>query len=403
MLNADDFAVNARKPRASHPKGWEPGFEWDGRKGVITSEPGKKAPQFESLLAELCEAIGEDPAEYEIVGDIQIRRWQQAPGEEYLYYHRATISRVSYCDETDLDLEGLLSEVRKRKPRKPKATSETGAGLIVGIADIQIGKGDGDGVEGTMRRLEAAIGQVEDRWRDLKKIGVPLSIIYPCFLGDLFEGCTGHYAQQAFRTQLNIRDQRKVLRWFIDAALDRWSHLAPLGVKVIGGNHGEERDGSGRSFTTFGDNKDVAVVEDVAYAFAKHPDRYGHVSFAIPNDDLTLTWEHDGLVIGLAHGHQAGFGSGDPKAKIDRWWRGQMAGQQAIGDADILLTGHFHTAWMQTIGRRTHFGCPALDGGSEWFKNTAGLDSKPGMATFVVDGGGWSHYQLLDCHTPQGE
>lgn len=397
MLKPEQFAVNARRAKRVHPKGWEPGFEWDGRRGVITSDPttGAKPPQFESLLAELCAAIGEDPANYTIVGDIQVRRWQQRPGDEWLYYHRATISRISSCDETALDLDSLVSEVRKRKPRQPKATSENSAGLVVAIADIQIGKSDGDGVEGTVRRLQDTIGKVEDRWRELRKIGVPLGVLYVCFMGDLFEGCHGHYAQQAFRTRLNIRDQRKVLRTFIDAALDRWSNLAPqVGVKVVGGNHGEERE-AGRSHTDFADNRDVAVVEDVAWAFAKNPDRYGHVSFAIPNDDLTLTFEHDGLIIGLAHGHQAGFGSGDPRAKIDRWWRGQMAGQQPIGDADILITGHYHHPWMQMIGRRTHFGCPALDGGSDWFRNTAGVDSPPGVLTFTVTGDGWSHFQLL--------
>lgn len=179
--------------------------------------------------------------------------------------------------------------------------------------------------------------------------------------------------------------------------LDRWSSFAPrVAVKVVGGNHGEERDGSGRSYTSFGDNKDVAVVEDVAFAYSR-TDRYPNVTFAIPNDDLTLTFEHHGLVVGMAHGHQAGFGSGDPKAKIDRWWRGQMAGQQPIGDADILVTGHFHNAFMQTIGKRTHFGCPALEGGSDWFKNISGMDNKPGALSFVITGSGWDHMALLDC------
>lgn len=402
-MNADDFAVNARKPRPKHPKGWEPGFEWDGRKGFIVAEPGKGAPQFETLLIELCEAIGEDPARYEIVGDIQVRRWQQTPGDDYLYYHRATISlKGSAGSDTDVDVEALCARVSARKPRRGPEYQGT-AGLVVAVADVQIGKSDGDGVEGTMQRLDDLIGQVEDRWRQLRKQGVPLGTLYPCFMGDLFEGCAGHYAQQAFRTQLNIRDQRKALRWFIDSALDRWSKLAPqVAVKVVGGNHGEERE-AGKSHTSFSDNRDVAVVEDVAYAFSKQPDRYGHVGFAIPNDDLTLTFDHDGLIVGLMHGHQAGFGAGDPKAKIDRWWRGQMAGQQAVGDADVLLSAHFHQAFFQTIGRRTHFGCPALEGGSDWYRNIAGMENKPGALSFAIDGNGWHGLELLGCHTPAGE
>lgn len=389
LAGVTDFAVNARKPRAAHPKGWEPGFEWDGRKGFIVAEPGKTAPQFETLLAELCAAIGEDPAHYEIVGDIQVRRWQQSPGDDYLYYHRATIALRSGSTDTDPDVDALCARVSARKPRRGP-TPHGNAGLVVAVADIQIGKSDGDGVEGTMQRLDNLIGQVEDQW---KRVGKP-SIIYPCFLGDLFESCAGHYAQQQFRTVLNIRDQRKVLRWFIDSALDRWSKLAPLGVKVVGGNHGEERDG-GKSHTDFADNRDVAVVEDVAYAYAKQPDRYGHVSFAIPNDDLTLTFDHEGLVIGLAHGHQAGFGSGDPRTKIHNWWRGQMDGQQPVGDADILVTGHFHHPWMIRRGARTHFGCPALDGGSDWFRNQTGQTAPPGALTFTVTSEGWSDMQIL--------
>jgi predicted phosphodiesterase len=393
------LAVNVRKPRPKHKPGWEPGFEWDGRKGVITSEPSgsPQPPQFTALLGELCEAIGEDAADYEIVGDIQVRRWQQTPGDEYLYYHRATISRRSGAGADDPDVDALLAAVAKRKPRTTREAKTGGAGLVVAIADVQIGKSDGDGVEGTVRRLNDLIGQVEDRWRELRKIGVPLETLYPCFMGDLFEGCAGNYAQQMFRTVLDNREQRKVLRAFVDAALDRWSLLAPrVALKVVGGNHGEERE-AGKSFTTFADNKDVAVVEDVCYAHSKNPDRYSNVSFAIPNDDLTLTFDHDGVIIGLAHGHQAGFGSGDPKSKIDRWWRGQMAGQQAIGDADILISGHFHNAFMQTIGRRTHFGCPALEGGSDWYRNISGMDNKPGVLSFVVNGSGWDHMALLDC------
>lgn len=389
VLN-DDFAVNARKPRLTHPKGWEPGFEWDGRKGVLISDPvsGQTSPQFELLMQEL----GFDPASHEIVGPIQVRRWQQRPGDDYLYYHRATIALRN--SEVTPDVDALCAQVAKRKKRNPP-TSTGNVGLVVAVADVQIGKSDGDGVEGTMQRLDDLVGLVEDRWRQLRKAGVDLSTMYVCFMGDLFESCSGHYAQQQFRTALNIRDQRKVLRWFIDRALDRWSGFAPaVAVKVVGGNHGEEREG-GKSHTNFADNRDVAVVEDVAFAYSRQQDRYGNISFAIPNDDLTLTFDHDGLIVGMMHGHQAGFGSGDPRTKIHNWWRGQMDGQQPIGDADILISGHFHHPWMVRRGARTHFGCPALDGGSDWFRNQTGQTAPPGCLTFTITSGGWSDMQIL--------
>lgn len=386
---AEDFAVNSRKPRQTHPKGYEPGYEWDGRTGWIVSDPTaeRTSPQFDKLLKDL----DFDPATHEIVGNIQVRRWQQSPGDEYLYYHRATIALKGEIVEHDVD--ALIAKVAKRKPRHVPAPAG-GAGLVIGMGDWQVGKSDGDGVEGTIERLDAIPGLIAARWRELRKIGVPLEVIYLCFGGDLRESCGGHYAQQGFRTQLNQRDQRKIIRHAADRIIDGAAALAPVAVKVVGGNHGEEREG-GKSHTDFADNVDVAVLEDVAYAYSKNPERYGAVSFAIPNDDLTLTFDHDGLIIGLAHGHQAGFGSGDPRTKIHNWWKAQMDGQQAIGDADILCTFHYHHPWMIRRGARTHFGAPALDGGSDWFRNSTGQHAPPSTMSFVVTGAGWSHYQLL--------
>jgi hypothetical protein len=399
----DQPAVNARKPRPSHPKGWNPGeIEWDPNRnrGFITADPTTPggSPQFTSLLGELCENIGEDPADYEIVGQVQVRRWKSLSpdGPVWLYYHRATIQKRAGALENDVDVDALLREVSRRKPRKLNGTlsSTGGAGLVVAMGDWQVGKSDGDGVQGTIDRLARIPDLIEQRWRQLRKIGVPLEVVYLCFGGDLKESCNGHYAQQQFRTVLNNRDQRKIIRHAADRIIDRAAGFAPkVAVKVVGGNHGEEREG-GKSHTDFADNVDVAVIEDVAYAYGKS-DRYGNVTFAIPNDDLTLVFDHDGLYIGLAHGHQAGFGSGDPRAKIHNWWKGQMDGQQDIGTADVLVTFHYHHPWMIRRGARTHFGSPALDGGSDWFRSATGQHAPASTLSFVVTGEGWSHMELL--------
>lgn len=397
-MEAEDFAVNVRKPRRKHPDGWEPGFEWDGRKGTLIADPlsDAKPPQFQTLLDELCAAIGEDPKDYRIVGDIQVRRWQQTPGDDYLYYHRATISRTQDAVE-DVDVEALVASVSRRKPRKtnqPNTTNTTTAGLVVALGDWQVGKSDGDGLEGTCDRLAAIPGLIEQRYRQLRKIGVPVEVIYLCFGGDLRESCSGHYAQQQFRTVLNNRDQRKIIRAAADRIIDTASGLCSTAVKVVGGNHGEEREG-GKANTNTSDNVDVAVIEDIAYAYSKS-ERYKDVSFAIPDADLTLTFEHDGFVVGMAHGHQAQKSPGSgPQQKLHSWWKGQMDGQRPIGDADLLLSFHFHHPWVIQRGARTHIGTAALDGGSEYFIDATGQDGPPSTTSFVIDGSGWSHYQLL--------
>ena len=57
----------------------------------------------------------------------------------------------------------------------------------------------------------------------------------------------------------------------------------------VPGNHGENRK-NGKAFTTFGDNFDVAIFDEVAEIFQENP-AYKHVKFVIPENDLWLTVE----------------------------------------------------------------------------------------------------------------
>lgn len=395
MADRKNPHVSAPK-REAHPKGWVPGVEENGDSAVAVSVPvlaDESRPTDEQLIV----GWNMDPAEWEIVGEVNCRRWQTYD-ERWLHYYKANLSRRS---KVSVDVEDLCSRIGRRRPRAPWKTAHTGGyGLVVAAADWQVGKGDGDGVQGTMDRLTEMTGKVEDRIDALGRMGVNIEVVYLCGMGDLGEACAGHYAQQAFRTQLNRRDQRKVIRWAIDGALDTWSRkVSRVEVHVVGGNHGENRQ-EGKSFTDFADNDDVAVFEDLAFAYSKNPSRYGNVSFFLPNDDLTLSFAHEGTIVALAHGHQAGFTTGgDPAKKIENWWKNQMFGMpdSPVGAADILITAHYHNPWMRRSSRRTHFGCPALDGGSDWFRNAAGADSPPGTLTFVLgpDGTGWSNMEIL--------
>lgn len=403
LLASEQFAVNARKPKPQHPKGWEPHVEERGDTASIVTTPIPADVNADERM--LLELMGFDADEWEICSEIvNCRTWQgvvkdndgeiQQPWNRY--YKFDARRRVAGARA---DLDALVRRVLKRKPRKP-SESEGEHALVVCFADWQVGKGrqgatDVESITETRERLSSMIGAVEDRWKALKRAGVNLGGMYMLGLGDLGESCSGHYPQQGFTTVLNMRDQNKLIRWGIDSALEAWSAFAPkIAVKAVGGNHGEERQ-NGKSYTDFADNRDVSVFEDVAYGFAKNPDRYGHISFSVPNHDLTLTFEHEGTIIGMAHGHQAGFGTGDPRTKLHNWWRGQMDGKQPIGDADVLLTAHFHHPWMIRRGARTHLGCPALDAGSAWFTNTSGQECPPGTLTFVLGPEGWSGLEIV--------
>jgi hypothetical protein len=92
-----------------------------------------------------------------------------------------------------------------------------------------------------------------------------------------------------------------------------------------------------------------------------------------------------GTSIGLVHGNQ--FGPGQAIS----WWEKQTFGGQAVSFADVLLSAHYHTFGAGVAGRNPHtgrqrywLGAPTLDNGSDWFRQTAGRDSDPGLMIFDV-------------------
>ena len=386
----DARAINpepARRKIPSHPAGWEPGVAWDGVKGTVTTHPVSSPPDNWDDLLRVWDL---DPAVYEVIEPVQFRAWDAAIGDgqvQRMYYYRATIrSRVK---RNAVDMAELLREVKRHKPRKAPAPTGDSA-FVVPIADLQLGKPDGDGVEGTVQRFLDGIDGVRAQYRGLRRMGRTFDTLYVPGLGDIIENCDGHYPMQAFGVQLNQRDQSKLARRLIIGALKEWApDFARVVCPVVGGNHGENRK-DGKAFTDLADNEDVAIFEEVAEVLAENPATYGHVSFVIPNDDLTLALDIAGTIVGFAHGHQAKYGTGSkgkPHTKVEDWWRGQTFGQQPIGDATVLVSAHFHYLALTRDGLRTHLQVPALDGGSDWFRNTSGKETFPGFATFTVANG----------------
>jgi predicted phosphodiesterase len=252
-----------------------------------------------------------------------------------------------------------------------------------------MGKGEGGGSAGIVSRFLAGIGEVEHRWKELVKTGRPLDKMVVVGLGDLVESCSGHYAMQAFQADLDRREQVTVLRRILVKALTHWATFAPqIIVAAVPGNHGENR-ANGKAYTSFGDNDDVAVMEQVGEIIRANP-AYDHIAFVFPKNELTLTLDVHGTILGLAHGHQV-------KGSAESWWGKQAFGMQPIGDADILLTGHYHHLAVKQSGQRTHFQAPALDGGSQWFTEQAGVVAPAGLLTFTVSRFGWDDLRVLPC------
>jgi predicted phosphodiesterase len=165
----------------------------------------------------------------------------------------------------------------------------------------------------------------------------------------------------------------------------RWSKYFPeVSVMAVAGNHGENRNSSGKSYTSLNDNDDLAVVEQVAEILEANPEVYGHIKFAIPTDQLSITAEVAGWVLGITHGHAARATGATPEAKLRRWLEGQSLGRRSVGDSDVLVSGHYHHLRVADWGGCVWLQAPAMDGGSDWWEQMKGERSQAGILTFAM-------------------
>jgi len=387
-VNLDDALAatephdDARRDRPTHPKGWEPGYEWNGNGGTITTSPLAAAPK--SWDAFIIDA-GHDPAEVEIIGPMQHRGWdvQQKGGNVVrLRYYRISIQRRTLRQ----DIDDLIKAAKRRgNVRSPSANGNEPAhsAFLVALGDLQLGKMDGDGAEGTVARFLDKTQAAVDRYKALKKPGP----IYLTHLGDCIEGMVSQGGQNQWRTTLTVTEQVRLYRRLLIEQVKAFASVTDrLVVAGIPGNHDE----ANRPIHTYGDSwaiDSLAAVKD-ALDLAGN---YGHVSIHAPaRDELTLTLDVAGTIVGLAHGHQWRAG------QHVTWWAKQSHGRQPIGDADLLLAGHLHHLRIEQTGSdKTFLQVPALESGSQWWKHRTGEWGQPGIVTAVVGGGSWRSLEVL--------
>lgn len=407
--------TNARKKRPKHPTGFEPGL--DTEKGTITTffdhpiAEDEYRDQFSGLLTEW----GFDPAKFTIEDDrVEIRTWDGLSnvlgpyGGEIvkLWYYKARVIRK----RPKANVNDLVKRIRARRALKNLRTFEVGHTFVVVNSDWQLGKQDGRGTDHIIESVKAAIPEIKRRYEALRAQGVKIDKLLIANLGDLVEGCVGFYPMQTFNVALSRREQTRLGRELLTEQILAWADdFAEVLVAAVPGNHGENRNDDGKSFTNLGDNDDVALVEGVAEAFdlakVAGSTRYEHVKFAITKNELSITLDVSGTILGLSHGHAAGrrpqTGKNLAHTKEWDWWYGQMMGRQPISDADILLTGHFHYLSVICQGGRTAIQAPPLDDGSEWFVESNGLPSTAASLTLVVGGGtennapGWTDLYVI--------
>lgn len=274
----------------------------------------------------------------------------------------------------------LLGAVKRGRAKADRPTGDHG--FIVAIGDLQVGKLDGDGVEGTVARAVACIDRAAALLLAYRK-RFSIGHVHVAWLGDHLEGFVSQGGANTWRTQLPLSDQIRIVRRLMLYAAEVFAPLAErVTFAAVPGNHGEPQRFNSKGVTRYSDSHDTESLVAVSEACAMNPKAYGHCEFYVPTgDDMTVTLDIAGTTVSHVHGHQ--FRPG----KHFQWWQGQAFGGGLVADADLLLAGHLHHFHVDTSGPRMFLQVPALESESTWYKLATGTPGDPGIVVAITKDG----------------
>jgi hypothetical protein len=344
----------------------KPAVEFDGTEGTAVTPGLTSSASFSEFLTE----AGFDADLYEVVGTPRTSKWQRYDGEwltSYRFHFRLKNS-------TGEDLKLLWSRAKNFKPAELKTNKCT---IVVGWSDTQTGK---TGSRGNTTDLIARIQAKQAALEAFIKHHKPEAAVF-LNVGDSIEGFE-NVASQGFTNDLSLMEQVDLEATFQWETLKLLAKLTGnVTAAAVGSNHCQWRRGKDKLGNPL-DDWGIHIQRQLA-KLAKETNTPIKFFEPQPYDESLAIPVYD-EVIGLAHGHQANR----PDA-IPNWWRGQSHGDQAVAEATILNTGHFHHLRVIETGRkagrsRWWIQMPTLDNGSDWYRQNYGDDSDPGLAVYLL-------------------
>lgn len=373
------------------PTGWQPSVTYDvgGAAEVVTLGVG--SPEEQDWVKDVT-SMGVVIPEGWTVQLVQIRHdpaaWvRHAQGEDAVTEAvTRRVYKVLPC-RARVSADDLLAVLGKRRPAIKNTSGDST--FIIAAADWQIAKmAYGEGTDETAQRILDALDASVNRLKQLRKTNSIGTVLF-AMLGDLCEGNASQNGAVLLQSDIGVTEAIRVIRRL---ALEYVKTLAPLVDELlltsVPGNHDQPHRFGGIAPQAT-DSWAVDVACQIGDALALAPG-YDHVKIVVPDrDDLTVTIETSGTIVGMAHGHQI------KKNGAHAWWAAQGHARHRIGAADLLLTGHFHTFKADTDGQRTWIQAPTVDPGSPWWDQRNGGRTTQGTLTLLTSDRRWSELTIL--------
>lgn len=345
---------------------------------------------------------GLDPTIFEVIEPVTMKAWDTANGRRFSY--RARIQKKAETQEAlgeAFDIEGWRDTLKSYVGYPARTVRTDGLSYLIMVADPQLGKpGTDEALQHWTRGIEGHL----ERINQLTASGVKIQDIALAFMGDEHEGAVGNYASQPYEIEMNYSDQIT-----LDFDMRVWSIRQlltadlPISVASVPSNHGEHtRFGGNKALTSIYDNSSTMVAKLVKRVF-EGTTAESQVDFHIAEDRQDANLELSGVLTNFTHGH-VGKASGNPTGGIrsKNVIEKQILGRTSeLVNHKLFVSAHYHHFNVIEDRGRTYFGCPALEAekSSQWFYDSAGVWSKPGMLGMVVGSGcgdrGWNELAVI--------
>lgn len=379
-----------RAARPTAPTGWEPGVKYDASGAMLVTSALSTPLDGEDDYRAAVKALGLVVPDSYVVKLIEARfdpaAWtRESDGDDAV---TRPVWRYRFSVEPRLRSINLAELLASIKTPKAQPSAIDGPVYVVALADMQIGKPDGDGTPGTVRRVLDSHARALKRFTELRKRGKAGEVVI-VVAGDCIEGTESQGSRLLARLDCDVTTQVRIYRRLLaEIVTDYVGKADRVRVAVVPGNHDEAKRVGDKMATNYTDSWALEGAASVADALeiAGYGDR---VAWIMPSfDEMTVTLDVAGTTLGVLHGHQT-------RGKMDTWLAGQAQGRYAIGTADVIISGHYHHLRIQQLGPTTWVQTPALDGSSLWWRHSGHTDASPGMVTMLMGGGAWESLEIV--------
>lgn len=358
--------------RLSTPQGFTPGIEWDGSTGHVTVMTGGEQPEPDKVdgVIDSSPFLSSDEVQVDWSARPRVSIHHDDNGQLVQAWYKLPLMRRR---ENAADVDDVLDMIYDDLPAPE---TDSSAWRTIQIGDTHIGKSavDGGGSEMLARRWKESVTKALDM--------SPARGVHLAFMGDLIEGENSQGGKNIANNDLTLTESLRVARhlvsWTIQEALVRFPEVV---VSAVPGNHGDTTRIQNRPLT---DSHDVDIVSAVHQAFelSGNGDR---VRWYYPEEGTGhVVYDVGGTVFASAHGH---LFKGMLKG-AESWWSGMSVSGEPAGAAHVLMAAHYHSPLVANYTRSKWicFGA-ALEDKSTWLNEQNGASSKPGMLTYLTDGG----------------